>query len=74
MQTVLEFEAHFRAMLLAHSIVRVCCSAVCTQSHLMPDCPRRLMRAFRVLRIFGRLKSIRSIINALTGEHVLHAS
>ena len=28
----------------------------------------RLLRAFRVLRIFGRLKSIRSIINALTAS------
>ena len=30
----------------------------------------RLMRAFRVLRIFGRLKSVRSIINALTASIV----
>ena len=30
----------------------------------------RLMRAFRVIRIFGRLKSVRSIINALTASIV----
>ena len=30
----------------------------------------RLMRAFRVVRIFGRLKSLRSIINALTASIV----
>ena len=28
----------------------------------------RLMRAFRVIRIFGRLESVRSIINALTAS------
>ena len=28
----------------------------------------RLLRAFRVLRLFGRLKTIRSIINALTAS------
>lgn len=30
----------------------------------------RLLRAFRVLRLFGRLKSIRSIVNALTASLV----
>jgi len=30
----------------------------------------RLMRAFRVIRIFGRLRSVRSIINALTASIV----
>ena len=51
--------------------VNVCTIDLCMYTHTQGAFPVshiRLMRAFRIIRIFGQLKAIKSIVNAITAS------